>query len=248
MGPESRVTFIYAVHVGHITLADHGWRTNPPWAREPAVDVCHVDGGRSRISVRTPRGLAVDVYHVDGGRSRISIRTSQGAHGRHFLTLMMDAIGSLAPAPRRGGGPPSMFSNVHGGRPWILWQHLPEGPPSTFFNVDGGRSRISVSTHQGVCHRYFLALTVDAPRSSALAPSRCTLSTFLSIDDRCYRISSSSTSQGTRHQCFFNVDGRRSQISISTRQGAPSTFLSVDGGCSRISSFGTSQGYVVDLS
>jgi hypothetical protein len=30
MGPVNGVTFIYDVHVGHITLADHGWRPNPP--------------------------------------------------------------------------------------------------------------------------------------------------------------------------------------------------------------------------
>jgi hypothetical protein len=42
---------------------------------------------------------------------------------------------------------------------------------------------------------------------------------------------------------FFNIDGGRSWISVSTRQGSPLwTFPSVDGGRSRISSSGTSQG------
>jgi hypothetical protein len=40
---------------------------------------------------------------VDGGRSWISSSgTSQGAHCRRFLTLMVGAPGSLAPAPLRG--------------------------------------------------------------------------------------------------------------------------------------------------
>jgi hypothetical protein len=39
---------------------------------------------------------------VDGGRSQISnAGTSQGARRRHFLALMVDAPGSIAPAPPR---------------------------------------------------------------------------------------------------------------------------------------------------
>jgi hypothetical protein len=49
-----------------------------------------------------PRGPAVDVCHVDGWRSRISIITSQGAHRQCFLTLMVGAPASSAPAPPRG--------------------------------------------------------------------------------------------------------------------------------------------------
>jgi hypothetical protein len=30
MEPVSGVTFIYDAHVGHNTLADHGWRLDPP--------------------------------------------------------------------------------------------------------------------------------------------------------------------------------------------------------------------------
>jgi hypothetical protein len=29
MGPVSGVTFIYAIHAGHSTLVDHGWRSDP---------------------------------------------------------------------------------------------------------------------------------------------------------------------------------------------------------------------------
>jgi hypothetical protein len=68
MGSVSEVIFIYVVHVGHSTPADHGWRPDPQGARGPVVDVCRIDGGRSWISVSTPRGAA-DVYRVDGGSS-----------------------------------------------------------------------------------------------------------------------------------------------------------------------------------
>jgi hypothetical protein len=64
----SGVTFIYVIHVGHSTLADHGWRPDP-------------QGGRHR---RLP---------VDGGRSRISVSTRQGLP-LMFITLMTDALGS----------------------------------------------------------------------------------------------------------------------------------------------------------
>jgi hypothetical protein len=53
----SEVTFIYVVHVGHSTLVNHGWRSDPP---------------------RGP-----------------------GARRRCFLELMVDALGSTAPAPPR---------------------------------------------------------------------------------------------------------------------------------------------------
>jgi hypothetical protein len=71
----SRVTFIYAAHIGHSTLANHGWRPDPQGAWGATVDVCHVEGGRSRISLSTPPwGLTIDVCRVDGRCSRISVQ------------------------------------------------------------------------------------------------------------------------------------------------------------------------------
>jgi hypothetical protein len=72
-----------------------------------------------------------------------------------------------------------------------------------FFNVDGGCSRISVSTSQGARRRCFLALMVDAPGSTALAPPRGPPLTFLSVDSERSWISSSDTSQGVRHLRFL---------------------------------------------
>jgi hypothetical protein len=142
----SEVTCICAIQVGHNTHEDQGWRPEPPGGpgahrryflalmmdvprstastppRGSTIDICYVDGGRSRISVSTPRGGAVDVCYIDGGCSQTSGNTSQGARCRCFLALMMDAIGSTAPAP-------------------------PRGPAVDVCYVDGGRSRISsVST------------------------------------------------------------------------------------------------------
>jgi hypothetical protein len=74
----NRVTFIYAVHVGHSTLADHGWRPDHP--RGPDIDVCRVDGACSRIS----------------------FSTSLEAHRRCFLAFMVDAPTSPALTPPRG--------------------------------------------------------------------------------------------------------------------------------------------------
>jgi hypothetical protein len=74
-----RVTFIYTAHVGQSTLADHGWRPDPP---------------------RGP-GAAVDVYRVNGGRSRISVSTHLGGLLQMFVALMVGASGS-ASAPLRG--------------------------------------------------------------------------------------------------------------------------------------------------
>jgi hypothetical protein len=60
----------------------------------------------SRMGTRTPVGArvhAVDVFYVDGRCSQISSSgTSQGVRCRHFLALMVDALGSLALAPPRG--------------------------------------------------------------------------------------------------------------------------------------------------
>jgi hypothetical protein len=76
MGPVSRVTFIYVVHVGHNTLADHGWRPDPQGARGPtSTFAALMVGALGYLSAP-----AIDVFYVDGGRSRISVNTSQGAH------------------------------------------------------------------------------------------------------------------------------------------------------------------------
>jgi hypothetical protein len=52
-----------------------------------------------------------------------------------------------------------------------------------FLSNDGGRFWMSsFGTSQGAHHRRFLALMVDVPGSSALAPLRGPSSTFLSVD------------------------------------------------------------------
>jgi hypothetical protein len=122
MGPMSGVTFIYVVHVGHNTLADHN-ETKHREARCRRFLALMV-GTLGSTTLAPHRGAAVDVYYVDGGRSRISVGTSQGGPPLMFVTLMVDA-------PRSPSAPPM-------------------GPSSTFLSVDGGRSRISSSvTSQG---------------------------------------------------------------------------------------------------
>jgi hypothetical protein len=59
MGYVSGVTFIYAAHVGHSTLADHGWRPDPPGG--PLLTFFTLMVGAPR-SLSTPsRGPTVDV-------------------------------------------------------------------------------------------------------------------------------------------------------------------------------------------
>jgi hypothetical protein len=77
----SEVIFIYVIHVGHNTLADHGWRLDPQGSGGPPSTFFSVDGGHSQI------------YSSD---------TSQGARRRRFLALMVGAPGSPAPASPRG--------------------------------------------------------------------------------------------------------------------------------------------------
>jgi hypothetical protein len=128
----------------------------------------------------------VDVCYVDGGCSWISVSTSEGAHHRHFLTLMVDAAESPTSAP-------------------------PREPAIDVFYVDGGCSRISVSTSQGGRHRCFfmlivgapgshqhlpggrrfLALVVGIPGSSDLAPPREPTVDVFYVDGGCSRISAS---------------------------------------------------------
>jgi hypothetical protein len=68
------------------------------------------------------------------------------------------------------GGPPSMFSNVDGGRSRNSSSSASQEPSSTFLSVGGGRSCIfSFGTSQGVRSRHFLMLMVGA--SGSLAPA-----------------------------------------------------------------------------
>jgi hypothetical protein len=111
----------------------------PP--RESAVDVCYVDGGRSRISISTSQGAPSTFSNVDGERSRIfSSGTSERGRCRHFLALMAGAPNFQL--RHLQGSPPSMFVTLMVGAPGSL-SAPPRGPPSKFSNVDGGRSRIS---------------------------------------------------------------------------------------------------------
>jgi hypothetical protein len=74
----------------------------PP--RGLAVNIFYVDGERSWISVSTHQGGSTLTFlSVDDGRSQISSSgTSQGARRRHFLALMVDALGFPAMIPPRG--------------------------------------------------------------------------------------------------------------------------------------------------
>jgi hypothetical protein len=98
----SRVTFIYAAHIGHSTLANHGWRPDPQGAWGATVDVCHVEGGRSRISLSTPLGgsLSMFVALMVGAPGSLSAPPRWARH-RCFLTLMVGTPRSSAPTPHR---------------------------------------------------------------------------------------------------------------------------------------------------
>jgi hypothetical protein len=145
----SEVIFIYDVHVGHSTLAEHGWRPDPPGVsrahrRRFLALMVHAPGS---LAPAPPRGPPSTFLSVDGGRSRIFVSTRQGARCRRFLTLMVGAPGSTATA-------------------------TPRGPVIDVCYVDGERSRIPVNTSQGAHHRRFLALMVGAPRFLAPTPPR----------------------------------------------------------------------------
>jgi hypothetical protein len=60
----SEVIFIYDVHVGHSTLAEHGWRPDPPRGSEGSPSTfLSIDGACSWISSSdTSRGPVVDVF------------------------------------------------------------------------------------------------------------------------------------------------------------------------------------------
>jgi hypothetical protein len=74
----------------------------------------------------------------------------------------------------------------------------PRGPAVDDFHVDGGRSRIFVSTSQGARRQRFLALMVVLLDFQLRHLPRGLLSTFLSVDGGCSRITSSGTSHGSR--------------------------------------------------
>jgi hypothetical protein len=77
------------------------WMENGPPGGLPSMFVTlMVDALGSPLA--PPRGSTVNICHVDRERSRISVSTSQEAHRRRFLTLMVDASGSLALAPPKG--------------------------------------------------------------------------------------------------------------------------------------------------
>jgi hypothetical protein len=64
MGPVSGVTFIYAVHVGHSTLVDYGWRPDPlggPGAHRQYFLALMV-GTPGSPAPAPPRGPAIDVF------------------------------------------------------------------------------------------------------------------------------------------------------------------------------------------
>jgi hypothetical protein len=56
-------------------------------------------GAPESLGLAPPSGPVVEVCYVDGGCSRISVSTSEGGCCRCFLTLKVDAPGSLASAP-----------------------------------------------------------------------------------------------------------------------------------------------------
>jgi hypothetical protein len=91
------------------------------------------------------------------------------------------------------------------------------GLPSTFLSYDAGCSRISGSTHQGVLRRHFLMLmvgTLGSPSAPARGP---TVDIFLMLMVGAPK----SPSAHTRGPplMFFDINGGRYRISISTRQG-----------------------------
>jgi hypothetical protein len=168
-----------------------------------------------RIPPWGPGDSSSTFLSIDGGRSWISSSdTSQGVRHRHFLALMVDALGSPA-LPPRGSAVDVYYDDVGAPRSWLA---PTRGPAVNIFYVDGGCSRISISTRQGGCYLCFLALMVYAPRSTAPASPR-----------------------GTRHQHFLALMVVASgSLAPASPRGPASMFLSVDGRCSRISSSNTS--------
>jgi hypothetical protein len=87
--------------------------------------------------------------------------------------------------------------------------------------------------------RHFLMLMVDTPGSLS-APTRGAVVDVFNVDGGRSRISIS-TRQGACHRRFFNIDSGRSRISVNTYRGLVVDVFNVDGGRSRIS-ISTSQG------
>jgi hypothetical protein len=158
-----------------------------------------------------------------------------GISSSMFFTLMVGAPRSPS-APTRG--PPSMFFTLMVGAPGSITPAPPRESTVDVFYVDGGCSWIFISTHQRARHRCFFTLMVGAPDSTAPAPPKEPTVDIFYVDGGYFWIFIS-THQGAHHRC--SVDGRCSRIySSSTSQGAPSMFLSVDGGHFWIYSFNTS--------
>jgi hypothetical protein len=83
------------------------------------------------------------------------------------------------------------------------------GPDIDVCRIDGGRFRISSSdSPQGVCHRRFLALMVDATGSPAPAPPRGATVNICYIDGGRSRISVSAP-MAPAIDAFFNLCGGR---------------------------------------
>jgi hypothetical protein len=196
----------------------------------PTVDVALMIGAPGSTALAPLGGPPLMFLSVDGGHSWIyRSGTRQGARRRCFLHQwwMLSDLCQHSP-----GGPPSTFFTLMVGAPGSIAPAPPREPIVDVFYVDGGCSQLSVNTHQGtrrrrsidggrsriysfgtskgVYCRYFLALMVGTPGSTALAPPR-----EPTID-------------------VFYIDGRCSQISISTHQGPAVDVFYIDGGCSRI--------------
>jgi hypothetical protein len=92
---------------------------------------------------------------------------------------MVDAIGSIAPAP-------------------------PRMPIVDVFYVDGGCSQISVSTRQGGRHRCFLVLMVGASGSTAPTPPREPIVDVLQLGGSCSQ-TFGNASQGSLLAARFSV-------------------------------------------
>jgi hypothetical protein len=78
MGPVSRVTFIYVIHVGHSTLCGSWMETGAPRGPGDRRLLALMVGTSGSLVLTPPRGAVINVCYVDGGLSRISISTSQG--------------------------------------------------------------------------------------------------------------------------------------------------------------------------
>jgi hypothetical protein len=150
----------------------------------------------SDLSHRLPGGPAIDILHVDGGRSGTSDIVSQGGRRRHFFVLMVSALGSLTSLPR---GALSTFYLLMVGAPKPPTPP-PRGSTVNVFCVDGGRSQISDAASQG--GGAIDVFCIDRVRSwiSDIASQGLTVDVSC-VDDGRSRISGT-TSQGARRRRF----------------------------------------------